>query len=51
LVVKFDNIPSSVGVGFLDRNYESSIRFLISQIKYFSKNKSELETILVSKKK
>ena len=49
-VVRFNNIPKSVGVGFLDSDYDSALRFLRSEIKYFSKSKSELEAILAAKK-
>jgi prefoldin subunit 5 len=48
-VVRFDNIPKTLGSGYIDRDYISSIRFLRSEIKYFSKNKSELEAIIQSK--
>ena len=49
-VVRFDNIPETIGAGFLDRDYDSAIRFLRSEIKYFSKNKSELEAIFAANK-
>ena len=49
-VVRFDNIPETIGTGFLDRDYDSAIKFLRSEIKYFSKNKSELEAIFAANK-
>ena len=49
-VVEYDNIPLSLRNGYMDKNYKSAIRFLRSEILYSSKDKYELESVLLTKK-